>query len=227
MAIIRLLQEPPKNEHKSMTRLPIMPIFSIGFGQDEVLLNIIDLHNAGNSFEVDATYGYGGFYNQIPRPEHRFDIAPKVPGVTVADSRALPLKTASVGSLMFDPPFVVTNHVESEEYLMGQKYGGYRTITELREHYKSSLVEFFRVLKPYGLLVFKCQDFVHGRSNYWIHNEVLDMAKATGFNAVDLFILLARTRFNGAVKKQQHARKYHLYFWVFRRLSGRKAPYVK
>lgn len=58
---------------------------------------------------------------------------------------------------------------------------------------------------------------MHGRTNYFIHHEVLELAKAHGFKAVDLFILVARNRFIGFVAQQQHARKFHSYFWVFKR----------
>lgn len=203
-------------------QLQICPeIKSISFDQNELLQNIIHLYIHGETFDVDASYGYGGFYNSIPRPALCYDVAPKRPEAIIGDSRNLPLASSSIKSLMFDPPFVVTNHKDSDEYLMGQKYGGYRTITELREHYQTSLDEFARVLRPRGICVFKCQDFVHGRSNYFIHDEVLQMARASGFKAVDLFILFARNRFKGGQIQQNHARKFHCYFWVFRRNQKR------
>jgi hypothetical protein len=193
-------------------------IMSVSFDQDEILQNIVTLH-CPSGIECDASYGYGGFYKSLPRPLHCFDIAPKKPEARVADSRALPLPAASIKSLMFDPPFVISHHVESETYLMDAKYGGYRTLTELREHYAGSIKEFDRVLRPHGILIFKCQDQVHGRVNYFIHDEVLQLAKEAGFKAVDLFILIARNRFIGFVSKQNHARKFHSYFWVFKRRS--------
>lgn len=203
-------------------QLNLLPeVKSISFDQHELIENIINLYVAGNTFDVDATYGYGEFYTRIPRPALCYDIAPKRPEAIIGDSRNLPLASSSIKSLMFDPPFVVSNHKDSEEYLMGQKYGGYRTINELREHYQTSLDEFARVLRPRGICVFKCQDFVHGRRNYFIHNEVLEMARASGFSGVDLFILLARNRFKGGIKTQNHARKFHCYFWVFRRNQKR------
>lgn len=211
-----LVESKPKGRKGQQLHCIEPEIKSISFSQDEILRSIHTLYVPGG-FEVDATYGYGGFYNTLPRPEHCFDIDPKKPEAVKADSRALPLLSSSVKSVMFDPPFVVTNHVESDEYLMGKKYGGYRSITQLREHYNSSLVEFARILKPNGICVFKCQDFVHGRCNYFIHDEVLSLARAAGFKAVDLFILFARNRFKGGLKKQNHARKFHSYFWVFRK----------
>ncbi|GAB2574157.1 class I SAM-dependent methyltransferase [Spirosoma areae] len=204
-------------------QLQICPeIKSISFDQDELLQNILTLYVAGSTFDVDATYGYGEFYKRIPRPKLCFDIDPKKPEATLGDSRNLPIPSSSIKSLMFDPPFVVSNHVTSENYVMSEKYGGYKTITELRNHYKTSLDEFSRVLRPRGILVFKCQDFVHGRSNYFIHNEIYEMAKASGFKGVDLYILFARNRFRGGVNEQNHARKFHSYFWIFRKMQKQR-----
>jgi len=196
------------------------PIMSVSFNQDEILQNIVALHCPAG-IECDATYGYGGFYHTIRRPVYCFDLAPKRPEAVMADSRALPLPAASLQSLMFDPPFVISHHVESEGYLMDIKYGGYKTLTELRAHYADSITEFARVLKRGGVLIFKCQDQVHGRRNYFIHNEVLELAKDAGFKAVDLFILIARNRFIGFANKQCHARKFHSYFWVFKKNKQR------
>ncbi|PMD94864.1 hypothetical protein BWI97_15825 [Siphonobacter sp. BAB-5405] len=193
-------------------------IMSVGYDQDQMLRDILELH-CPRGIDCDATYGYGGFYQTIPRPEHCFDIAPKKAEAIQADSRALPLKTKSIRSLMFDPPFVVSNHVQSETYVMDRKYGGYRSMTQLREHYRSSIKEFARVLKRGGVLIVKCQDQCHGRMNYAIHKEVMDMAEESGFRWVDMFILIARNRFLGAVKKQNHARKFHSYFLIFKRLN--------
>ncbi len=165
-------------------------IKSVSYDQQEILSNILTLYVAGNTFDCDATYGYGEFYSGlIARPKLCFDIDPKKPEATHGDSRALPLASASIKTLMFDPPFMV--NTDGRSGLLARNYGAYQTITALREHYQTSLDEFARVLRPRGILVFKCQDFVHGRSNYFIHDEVLQMAKASGFKAVDLFILFA------------------------------------
>ncbi|WP_020603300.1 hypothetical protein [Spirosoma spitsbergense] len=201
-------------------QLQIAPeIKSIAFDQVEILNSILTLFVSGQTFDCDATYGYGEFYKEIARPEHCFDIDPKKPEATRGDSRNLPLPSSSIKSLMFDPPFVVSNPKTGSEAIMARKYGGYKNITDLRAHYKNSLDEFARVLRPRGILVFKCQDFAHGRSNYFIHDEIMSMARESGFKAVDLFILLAKNRAKGAWDHQNCARKFHSYFWVFRKMQ--------
>ena len=103
--------------------------------------------------------------------------------------------------------------------MMDRKYGGYKSLAELREHYSSSIHEFARVLKRGGILIVKFQDQFHGRMNYAIHREVMAMAEEAGFRWVDLFVLIARNRFLGAVKRQKHARKFHSYFLIFKRVN--------
>ena len=49
---------------------------------------------------------------------------------------------------------------------------------------------------------------------------VMEMARQVGFYPLDLFVLLAKQRMNsfgGKWRNQEHARKYHSYFWVFRK----------
>ncbi len=194
-------------------------IKSFSFDQHEILRNIIHLYVPQVKFQVDATYGYGIFYKTIPAPEYKFDVEPKKNGVTKCDCRHMPLENNSVHSVMFDPPFVLTDHKNSEHYLMQKRYSGFKLISELREMYNSSIQEFARVLKPGGVLVIKCQDMTHGKKNYFIHNEIISMTAAANFMELDLFILLSNNRFSGRIKQQRTARKHHCYFMVFRKRS--------
>ena len=68
------------------------------------------------------------------------------------------------------------------------------------------------MLCPGGVLVFKCQDKVSSGKQWAI---------ARGFEVLDLFILLARSRLVANWQRnQKHARKFHSYFWVFRKGKG-------
>lgn len=202
--------------------LALEKVKSFSFDQHEILRNIIRLYIPEGRIQVDATYGYGIFYKTVLAPEHKFDIEPKKNGVTKCDCRNLPLEKNSIHSLIFDPPFVLTDHKNSEHYLMHKRYSGFKLISELREMYNSSIQEFARVLKPGGVLVIKCQDMTHGKKNYFIHNEILNMAAAANFMELDLFILLSNNRFSGRVLKQRTARKHHCYFIVLRKRSRQR-----
>ena len=62
---------------------------------------------------------------------------------------------------------------------------------------------------------------------YFSHVFVMDTAVEAGFYPKDLFILLAKNRLvaDWQRKNQEHARKFHSYFWVFQK-SDRRVEYV-
>lgn len=195
-------------------------ISSISYSQNEILSDIKTLFLNGEQFQMDATFGYGGFYPDGNYPEFCYDTKKrkhKNKNLIICSALNLPNEKESIKSSIIDPPFVVTTHIDSEEYHMGEKYGSYSSITELRQTYYGIIGEQYRVLKKGGYLVIKCQDFIHGKKAYFFHNEVLDIAKLYGMIPVDLFILLSKNRFIGNIKTQKHARKFHSYFWVFRK----------
>lgn len=196
-------------------------IKSFSFDQIEIIHNIVKLYIPEGVIHCDATYGYGGFYKTpyVTRPEYCFDLNPHTAPAVQADSRNLPVEKNSLSSIMFDPPFVLTDHKESENYLMHKRFSGFKLISELREMYLHSIQEFQRKLKPGGVLIIKCQDCTHGKKNYFIHNEVINMAEQNGFMSLDLFIVLAKNRFKGRIIQQRTARKFHCYFLVFRKRS--------
>ena len=105
--------------------------------------------------------------------------------------------------------------------LMSKRFGGYWTYEELSEHYKSTLDECARVLRPSGVLTFKCQDIVHNHKLQCTHANVIKWAESRGFRLLDLFILAAKHRLPAPNKagKQKHARIFHSYFLVFSRLT--------
>jgi hypothetical protein len=70
----------------------------------------------------------------------------------------------------------------------------------------------------------KCQDTVTGGKQYFSHVMIMNMAMEIGFYPRDLFILFNKVRMNSfgtKWKKQEHARKYHSYFWVFEKRKSR------
>lgn len=193
-------------------------VSSISYDQEEIIRNIMELFTGGK-IDCDPTYSKGVFYKNIPEPRYKFDINPQAEGVVQADARDLPLKDGSVGSIMFDPPFLNQTGAGS---IMKERFGDYRTIPILWDFYRGALKEFQRILAPEGVLVFKCQDTVSSRKNWFSHCEVMNMAVLSGFYPKDLFILLAKHRIpQHNLKRQEHARKFHSYFWVFEKRESR------
>ncbi len=199
------------------TFFPEQMVMSISYNQRDILNHIIQLH-CHSGFELDVTYHRGYFYKGgVPAPRLKFDIDPALKNIhAAADCRCLPLPRESIKTIIFDPPFCASSHVNSAAYCMIERYSGFRTMDELYEFYQASLVELYRVIKKRGVLVMKCQDANTARKQHWVHIDVYNMAREIGFKGRDLFILLARNRFY-SFKRQNYARKFHSYFWVFKK----------
>ena len=193
-----------------------MIIKSISYDQHEIIQNIITLHTG--EIECDVTWGNGNFYRKIKPPKLRLDRYPKQSGVIKADVRCLPLPDNSIRTVMLDPPFMArTGPGATLKARFGELKG---TMFDLWDFYGEALTEIYRVLKPEGWLVFKCQDSVLAGTNRFTHVEIFNRAKALGLEAVDLFILLAKHRMmHPKHKTQRHCRKYHSYFWVFQKVT--------
>lgn len=191
-------------------------IKSISFSQDEILQNIVALHTG--PIEADFTFGSGCFYRKLDRPRFCFDLEPKkrTNGVVSADVRHLPLKDGCLRSVVFDPPFMArTGPGAMLKSRFGELVG---TIKDLWNFYFLAMREIHRVLVPRGWLIFKCQDGVLSGVNNFTHVVVCNQAVSLGFVPKDLFILLAKNRMNHPKHTRQlHARKFHSYFWVFRK----------
>lgn len=193
---------------------------SINDNEDEILLGIMQLHNNGNPFCADVTHNVGGFYRSgiVPRPAIRFDIAPTLDDVFFADVARMPLGDGSLQSLIFDPPFMFNPHGKAKSNRANVRYSMFDTWVDLERTYKEALREFRRVLKPKGIVAFKCQDYTDSKTTM-THCLVYQWAIEAGFYAKDLFIRYRNhgPAYNPALK-QKHARKFHSYWWVLQRV---------
>jgi hypothetical protein len=197
-------------------------IQSIGFDEREIIKDILYLHADSQPIDCDPTYSIGNFYKGIPAPVHRFDKYPQVPGVIEATSDNIPLDNMSVNVIMFDPPFVIggLDHegIKEGSNIISRRFTNFQSFDELKKMYHGSLKEFYRILKYDGIVIFKCQDCVASAKQHFSHCWVMYEALKIGFYPKDLFILFAKNRLTDG-RKQQHARKYHSYFWVFKKVK--------
>jgi hypothetical protein len=194
-------------------------IKSISDNEDEILCGIIALHNGGRPFCVDTTFSEGGLYRSghVPEPLIKFDLAPTRLDCQQANVCALPIGTASVKSVVFDPPFMFNPHGRAKDNAASVRYTMFATWADLENTYKGALLEFWRVLEAGGIVAWKCQDYTDSKTTM-THCLVYQWAVSAGFYAKDLFI---RYRNHGPAwnpkLRQKHARKYHSYWFVFQK----------
>jgi len=196
-------------------------IKSVSYSQDEILRWILRLHVKDERFDADVTYSRGGFYKGLPRPRLCFDVDPQFDYVIPADCRCLPLPDGALNSIVIDPPFLATTGKSLQSgtgNIINRRFTVCRNEEELAELYRQAIREASRVLAGQGVLIFKCQDKVSSGKQYMMHCSVYEWAVSFGFIPIDLFILLAKARIVANWQRnQKHARKYHSYFWVFRK----------
>lgn len=185
--------------------------------QDEILEGILKLYVPSGKFHLDATYGNGVFYKNIPEPALKIDLDPQVEGVVKCNCQDTPFNDVSINSMVYDPPFLTyIKKGRKHGSIMADRFSGYWKYDELEEDYKKSLDEFGRILKHKGILVFKCQDIIHNHKMHCTHYNVIKWAEERGFRLKDLFVLNATHRMPSPQKgTQRHARIYHSYFLIF------------
>jgi SAM-dependent methyltransferase len=210
----------------SMTDL----VKSISNSEEEIIQGILKLH-CKTPIELDPTYSKGNFYKgAIAPPKYKFDINPQVEGVEKANAEDLPFNNDSIHTIMFDPPFLATTGPslmsDANNNKINKRFGTYPTEKALHLFYVNALKEFYRILKSDGVLIFKCQDKVSSGKQYMSHVFIINEAEKLGFYCGDLFILEAKNRIIANWQRnQQHGRKFHSYFVVFKK-NVRRIEYI-
>lgn len=174
-------------------------IKSIGYDQSEIIRNILKLHVPAGKIDCDPTFSTGAFYNGtgIDAPQYRFDISPQRNDVVQADASHLPLADECISCMMLDPPFLATKGKSlqsTDGNIISRRFGVYPDEKSLHRCYSDMLSEAYRVLKPDGILIFKCQDKVSSGKQYMSHVYIMNEAARIGFYPKDLFVLLAKSR---------------------------------
>lgn len=196
--------------------------FSLSFDQDKILKDILRLYNNSGPFDVDPTYSKGVFYKNIPQPRLKFDIEPQFPDVTRANVTNLPLDDSSVNSIIFDPPFMPTKSPNNPGVIKS-RFTAFNSVAEMWALYHDALVEFWRILKPGGIVTFKCQDAVSSGKNWFSHYEVEKYAREIGYEQLDLFVLGSkRVLISSTWRNQIHSRKNMSFVLVFQKPKTKK-----
>lgn len=205
-------------------------IRSINYSQIEIIQHILKLHCKTDQIDIDPTYGHGMFYNStgIKKPLYCSDTIPLYDFVWKQNAEHLPFHANTMDTIIFDPPFLATTgkSLKSKDHntcTIAKRYGVYPNEKKLFEFYDAALAEFYRLLQIDGILIFKCQDKVSSGKQYFSHINIYNTASKLGYYPKDLFVLLAKNRVvaNWQRKNQKHARKFHSYFWVLKKLKKR------
>ena len=210
-------------------------VFSAHQGNNyDIFPQILSLYVPSGSVVADVTYGGGVFWKKINQTE--YDLKPSDLRTGV-DCRNLPYDDASIDCVVFDPPYMHTpggtahqNHQNFERYYAnnGTENSTAKYHEAVLELYFKGSAEAFRVLKPTGILIVKCQDEVCANRQRLTHVEIVNELTSIGFFVEDLFVLLRKNKPGvSRMLKQTHARKNHSYFLVFRKPKATKSRLQK
>ena len=204
-------------------------VFSAGVASnDEVFPDILSLYVAPGSVVADVTYGRGVFWRRVPEGVFRVlatDIA------TGTDCRELPYQDGAIDCVVFDPPYMHTpggtahvNHQNYEGYYQNNRANSGKKYHEaVLDLYFTAAREAWRVLRPGGIYIVKCQDEVCANIQRFTHIEVVNELTTYGFVAEDLFVVVRKGKPGvSRMLRQAHARKNHSYFLVLLKPEGKK-----
>ena len=154
-------------------------IKSINNRQEDIINDILSLHNNGEPIDIDVTYSKGVFYKsgEVKQPKQKFDLEPQTDDAIQSSSSDLPLEDESVRCSIFDPPFVIAGKTYKDNgegsSKITKRFSAYENYEQLKEHYGSTLKELYRITKPNGIVIMKLQNTVSGGKQHFTHFFVL------------------------------------------------------
>ena len=190
-------------------------IKSISYDQTEILAWIMTLYNNRKPFECDLTASKCVFWKSLPTPQYLFDMYPQIEGVQQL-YEVDKFNDGFFNSIVFDLPFLIGRDTS---YIMKDRFTYFNDVQSLYKANDEMLQRSYRLLKDKGLLVVKTMDFNHGGKQLWVSDYIVQQASKLGLELIDKFILLAKNRLMGRAHAQKTARKYHSYFFVFRKCA--------
>lgn len=100
------------------------------------------------------------------------------------------------------------------------RFNAFKNQKELEEAYNFLIQQSHRLLFKNGIFVIKCMPTIYGGKQidtpFLIKKTCLDY----GFELIDEFVLIAKSKaLHGRHIKQNHSRKYHSFFLVFKKKS--------
>lgn len=189
-------------------------IKTISYNQDEILAWIMKLYNNCNTFECDLTASKCIFWKNLPAPLHLYDKYPQLENVRDLEE-ADKLSQEQYSSIIYDLPFIVSD--KSTNNIIKDRFTYFSSVKEAYDVNIEMLNRACRLLKRKGLLIVKTMDCYKANSQIWISDFVVQEAFKRGLIMKDKFILLSKLKLFTPTHKQNVARKYHSYFFVFQK----------
>lgn len=178
---------------------------------------------------LDPTYEKGNWWTKW-RPDHlvTHDI-----DIDKVDFRKLPHGDDTFDAVAFDPPYVSTGgRTTSTIPKFNDAYGlteAPRTPALLQDLIHEGMNEMRRVLKPKGILLVKCKNYVSSGKLWLGPHHTIDHAHRLGFEVIDILQHLGtpgaqpqdRTRKDGKRVVQVHSRQNYSSMLIFQKGSGK------
>ena len=165
-------------------------------------------------FEADLTASKCIFYSKkVPLPKNLFDKYPQREDVKHLDD-ADNLPAPAFNSIVYDLPFIIS---PANDSFIKERFTTFSSIHELYDVNDEMLNRAFRLLKSKGILIIKTMDVSYKGKQIWVSDYIIQRAIQMGLELLDKFILSSHWRMFGKVRMQHKARKYHSYFFVFKK----------
>ena len=156
---------------------------------------------------MDATFGKGVWW-KLWRPERLTEHDIALDGV---DFRALPEGDGTYDAVAFDPPYVSKGGRSTTTIPdFFERYGlkdAPRTPADLQRYIDAGTSECARVLKPGGVLLVKCKDYISSGKLWLGASRTLAHAVGLGLEAIDRLEHVGRPGPQPPGRRQVHARR--------------------
>lgn len=176
---------------------------------------------------LDLNWGKGRFWKRIDPDAYQVvgvDISEKLRSTTCAywlvrgDNDALPFRDGSFDVCVLDPPFG-TGSSTAQTIGTASSYNlqGVDHFQNIMQMYLDGMFHAYKMLKPSGLLILKCQDVIMSGSYQPLHYDIRTQGWDYGFDIIMTYILVRKGKPIMRHTFQRNPRASHSYFLVFRK----------
>lgn len=203
-----------------------MEYSSTGFFNDqEILLNILEIHAVNNPLILDVTYNSGKMWKGLDLEVTKCDINKHFPIDVNCDFLFLPFKPNTFDVIVFDPPHLpncsdtkTSNKQFVDNYGLNNIGCSYREGKNVSGYFVPFLLQAMPVLTTNGILLCKICDLINCSQYQWQHVDFINAVRDLGYIACDMVIKSRKSKLiSGKWKQVKHFRKNHSYWIIVRK----------